>query len=107
MKISHKRDTQLHEQHTWGSLKSGVMGSIFIYGRLGFFTQNRFGVMGSGEGHQSSMVKNVFRTCIRKKYCGQYINDKDIFVEQISDNLQCVHTQNHLVGYMRPPIRAP
>ena len=31
----------------------------------------------------------------------------NFFVKKISDNLQSVCDQNHLVGYMRPPITAP
>ena len=43
-----------------------------------------------------------------KNNCGQYRNGKHIlYVKQISDNLQSVGDQTHLVGYMRLPITAP
>ena len=51
-----------------------------------------------------------FERCPRKNLnCGNYTDDKHIivFVKQISDKLQSIRAQNHMIAYMRHPITAP
>ena len=61
------------------------------------------------EGHQSGTVKFFLGSVFGKTSIADstWMINIDFFVKQISDNLQIVRDQNHLVGYMRLPITAP
>ena len=95
-----------------GSGTRGQGSIFFIFDSWGLFKQNIFGwktySQGAGWGSPKWYGQICFRRCIRKKSIAVHEWWTDIFfVKQISDNLQSVGDQNHLVAYMRLPIEPP